>query len=314
MLTKPLLHGPREARTPANGSGPTGAGQESLPVGGAVDTRPRAPHFVGMTTRQPVALTIAGSDSGGGAGIQADLKTFAALGVFGTTAITCLTAQNPREVAGVHPAPPEFVAEQIRAVLRGFRVRAAKTGMLFSAEIIAAAADALARAEDPFPLVVDPVMVATSGARLLREDAVEALRERLLPLATVVTPNLPEAEILLGEPIPDVDSARRAAGELAARLGAACLVKGGHLEEGEEVVDLLGWKGDVLEFRSPRIRGVSTHGSGCTLSAAIAAGLAKGRDVPGAVETAHGWLARALANPLLAWDEPSIRHLGASDD
>ena len=262
-----------------------------------------------MARKQAAALTVAGSDSGGGAGIQADLKTFAALGVFGASAITCLTAQNPREVAGVHPVPAPFVAEQIRAVFRGIPVRAAKTGMLFSAEIIEAAADALVDAG--VPIVVDPVMVASSGARLLREDAVDRLLQRLIPCATVVTPNVPEAEILAGQRIDGIEALRRVASDLSRRWGTACLLKGGHLDTGRVVTDILAHGGALETFVSPRIAGVSTHGSGCTLSAAIAAFLARGCELVDACHEAHDYLARALAHPIDAWGEPSIHHITA---
>lgn len=258
-------------------------------------------------TETRAALTVAGSDSGGAAGIQADLKTFAALGVFGASAITCLTAQNPREVTGVHPVPGPFVAEQIRTVFRGIPVRAVKTGMLFSAEIIAAVTEALA--ETGVPIVVDPVMVASSGARLLREDAVDALVERLIPRAAVVTPNVPEAEILAGTRIHGIDDLRRVAADLCERWGAAFLLKGGHLDTGGTVTDVLAHRAGLETFTSARIDGVSTHGSGCTLSAGIAAALARGCALVDACRSAHDYLAGALAHPMNAWGEPSIHHM-----
>ncbi len=257
----------------------------------------------------PIALSIAGSDSGGGAGIQADLLTFAALGAFGTTAITCLTAQNPDGVSAVHAAPAEMVAGQIRQVLAYYPVGAAKTGMLFDADIIRAVARELA-VRPALPLVADPVMVASSGARLLREDAVEALRRELLPRATVVTPNLDEAELLLGRrPAEEVAGMERDAAELARALGAAVLLKGGHAK-GDRLVDVLVDRdGRRLAAReAARVAGVDTHGSGCTLSAALAARLAAGDTLADAFATAHAYLQRGLAHPLVAGPRPQIRH------
>lgn len=240
----------------------------------------------------PVVLTIAGSDSGGGAGIQADLKTFAALGVFGTSAITCLTAQNPDEVAGIHPAPPGMVALQIQTVLRGFPVAAAKTGMLYSAAIIKAVARTLTRRRIPI-LVVDPVMIATSGARLLQTRAIAALQDCLLPLATVITPNLPEAEVLGGHPIRSRADQRAAAREIGERYGAACVIKGGH-SGGRRIHDILFFRGACCEYTSPRISAAETHGTGCAFSAALTALLARGVDLPDAVPWAIRFVRRAL--------------------
>lgn len=239
--------------------------------------------------RHPVAITIAGSDSGGGAGIQADLKTFAALGVHGTTAITALTAQNTYEVTGIVEVPPSFVVEQIMAVHRDLGIDAAKTGMLANAEIIGAVADAV---EDlGFPLVVDPVMVAKSGARLLREDAVEALKGRLLPLATVATPNIPEAEVLLGSKVEDQAEAAR---KISERLGVPYVVlKGGH-GTGSASTDILYFRGNVVRLSLPRILGGCTHGTGCSFSAAIAALMAKGRGPVEAVTLAREFIQMAI--------------------
>lgn len=240
----------------------------------------------------PVALTIAGSDSGGGAGIQADLKTFSALGVFGTTAITCVTAQNPDGVTGVEAVTPGLVEAQIRAVCAGFPVAAAKTGMLFSADIVRAVARAVGR-ENLRDLVADPVMVAASGARLLQDDALAALCDELLPRARVITPNLHEAAILLGRMPAGPDDLADAARALEVRFGAACLVKGGHLE-GPEIVDVLCEGGRVRVFRHARIEEAHTHGAGCTLSAAIAAGLARGRSLEDAVGVAQAFVRSAM--------------------
>jgi hydroxymethylpyrimidine/phosphomethylpyrimidine kinase len=239
------------------------------------------------------ALTIAGSDSGGGAGIQADLKTFAAFGVYGTAAITALTAQNTRAVTAVHTAPPALVAEQIAAVVTDIGCDAVKTGMLATAAIVAAVADAVARHRLP-NLVVDPVMVAKSGDHLLAADAVEAVRRRLLPLARVLTPNVPEAEVLAGRTIRTVDDARRAARVLQ-QLGArAVVVKGGHLDT-PLIHDVLVDGDDERVVRGSRVPGRHTHGTGCTYAAAIAARLALGDSVAAAVEAAQAYVRGAMA-------------------
>lgn len=243
-------------------------------------------------TERPVVLTIAGSDSGGGAGVQADLRVIAALGGLGTTAITALTAQNLAGVAAIHPVPADFVEAQVLTVCADFRVRAAKTGMLFSAEIVdrvAHLADALALAR----LVVDPVMVATSGARLLEEDAVAAYRDALCPRAALVTPNLDEAAVLLGVPHVDPGELDAAARALASELGAPVLLKGGHLE-GNPVDILAASDGALTHFAHPRHRGLSTHGTGCMLSAAIATRLAHGDALVGAVAESLAFLDRVL--------------------
>lgn len=257
----------------------------------------------------PVALTIAGSDSGAGAGIQADLLSFAANGVFGTTALTCLTAQNPDGVSAVHAAPADIVAEQVRQVLAYYPVRAAKTGMLFDAAIIGAVDEAL-RAHSALPLVVDPVMVATSGARLLREDAVAVLRARLLPRATVITPNLDEAELLLGRrPREHAAGMAEDAADLARMFGAAVLLKGGHVK-GDLLVDVLmdreGRK--LAERTATRVADVDTHGSGCTLSAALTARLAAGDTLEDAFVAAHAYLQRGLREAIQAGPRRQIRH------
>ncbi len=243
-------------------------------------------------TRVPVALTIAGSDSGAGAGIQADLKTFAALGVYGASAITAITAQNTLGVAAVFELPPDMVAAQIDAVVEDMGTDAVKTGMLASAEIIAVVAERVQR-HGLGNLVVDPVMVAKSGHPLLRADAVDALRRLLLPLATVVTPNLPEAEVLLGRTIVTEEEMAAAAREIASLGARAVVVKGGH-RPGPEAVDLLYWEGRVQRLVAPRIETSATHGTGCTFASAIAAGLARGLDVPEAVVRAKEYLTEAL--------------------
>src|SRR5690606_27836455 len=224
-------------------------------------------------TRPISALTIAGSDSGGGAGIQADLKTFAAHGVHGLSAITALTAQHTRGVTAVHVPPVGFLRAQIDACFEDFQIGAVKLGMLASADVIHAVADALA-AHRPPQLVVDPVMVATSGARLLEEDALAALRTRLLPAAGIVTPNIPEAELLLGRAIVDAADAEAALDALLALGARAVLLKGGHLDEGDTVTDRYADATTRRAFKGPRLK-VDGHGTGCTLASAIAANLCR---------------------------------------
>ena len=241
----------------------------------------------------PVALSIAGSDSGAGAGIQADLKTFAAFGVYGVTVITAITAQNTVGVRAVQEVDVEIIAAQLDAVAEDFAIAALKTGMLSSAAIIEVVAGGLQR-HRLRPLVVDPVMIAKSGDRLLHEDAVDALRRTLLPLAYVVTPNIPEAEVLAGRKIFTWDD-RVAAARAIMDLGAnAVVIKGGHSED-DPIIDLLVDRQGVHEYRAPRIVTTSTHGTGCTFSAAITAALAAGHELPDAVAGAREYLSRALA-------------------
>jgi len=253
-----------------------------------------------------VALTIAGSDSGGGAGIQADLKTFAAFGVFGTSAITAVTAQNTVGVRGVAVIAPEMVAAQIDAVLEDIGADAAKIGMLATASVASAVADAVER-HQLRRLVLDPVMVATSGDRLLDESAVGVLRERLLSLATVVTPNVEEVRILTGVEVRTPADLAIAARELVARGARAALVKGGHLDG--PAVDVL-WDGTTItEFVADRVAGRSMHGTGCTLSAAITAGLATGLDLVAAARQAKDYVTRAIAEaPQLGRGHRPLRH------
>lgn len=247
------------------------------------------------STTHPVALTIAGSDSSGGAGIQADLKTFTALGVYGASVLTALTAQSTRGVTAVHTPPAEFVRAQIDAVMGDLAVAAVKTGMLANAAIVAAVADAMAGLPG-LPLVVDPVMVATSGDSLLEADAVETLKGRLIPLATLITPNVPEAAALLGtQQATSTEEAGRQAQALLALGCKAVLVKGGH-RLGEAAVDILATAdGGLQAFSAPRIDSRNTHGTGCTLSAAIVALLASGYAMPEAIEGAKQFLTAAIA-------------------
>ncbi|BCX19485.1 MAG: hydroxymethylpyrimidine/phosphomethylpyrimidine kinase [Geminicoccaceae bacterium] len=242
----------------------------------------------------PIALTIAGSDSGGGAGIQADLKTFSALGVYGCSVITALTAQNTLGVQGVFAVDPAFVRRQIDSVFEDIRIDAVKIGMLGTAPVIEAVAEAL-RHWRPSVVVLDPVMVAKGGDRLLEETAVRALRERLLPLATLITPNLPEAAALLGEPVARERREMPALGARLQGLGVAnVLVKGGHLE-GPDCPDLLLHGGELVWLEGRKVPTRHTHGTGCSLASAIAAFAARGYPLPAACAEAKRWLEGALA-------------------
>lgn len=261
---------------------------------------------------RPVALSIAGSDSGGGAGIQADLLAMTANGAFGTTAITCLTAQNPNSVSAIEPLPPAFIQEQIRQVDRYFDVRAIKTGMLFSREIIEAVAEVLgqllSRAHRP-ALVVDPVMVATSGAILLSPDTIDTLTESLLPHATVITPNLDEAAVWLERRPTTREEMHEAALRLSDRFGTSVLLKGGHLVASDRVTDILAIPGKAaLSFHSTRIQNMNTHGSGCSLASALAAHLAQGKELTAATQAALEYVRTRMASPVSVCGERFIRH------
>jgi len=245
-------------------------------------------------------LSIAGSDSGGGAGIQADLKTFSALGVFGTSVITAVTAQNLSGVSAIQAVVPDVVEKQLLAVLEGFPIKAIKTGMLFSAEIIGVIVAVLS-AFPSIPLVTDPVFAATSGSRLIEDDAVAMLTEKLFPLASLITPNMPEAEVLSGLSLSRRDQLPEAAVLLHQRFGTAVLLKGGHLED--HAVDVLCDDSGVTVFESPLIGGVNNHGSGCTLAAAIAAALARGELLTDAVSTAKSYINDCLNQALRLSDE-----------
>jgi hydroxymethylpyrimidine/phosphomethylpyrimidine kinase len=246
-----------------------------------------------MTT--PVALTIAGSDSSGGAGIQADLKTFAALGVYGASVITALTAQNTKGVSAIHPVPLDIITAQCGAVFDDLEVAAVKIGMLGARGTVEAIVAALKR-WSPRHVVLDPVMVATSGDRLLPADAVDALRTRLIPAASIITPNLPEAAVLLSEPVASTDAAIESQGRRLLSLGSRfVLIKGGH-GQGSESVDYLIGVNSTLPLAAPRIATRNTHGTGCSLSSAIAAGLAKGEDMETAVRNAKAFVSAAIAS------------------
>jgi hydroxymethylpyrimidine/phosphomethylpyrimidine kinase len=242
----------------------------------------------------PIAVTIAGSDSGGGAGIQADLKTFSALGVYGASVITALTAQNTLGVQGIHDVPPAFVAAQINSVFSDLDVKAVKIGMLSQPAVIEAVAAGLDR-HGAQTIVLDPVMVATSGDRLLAPEAVASLKATLVPRALVITPNLPEAAAMLDEPVAEDEAAMRAQAERLLKLGpGAVLIKGGHAE-GSESADLLVDAAGMERFAAPRLATRNTHGTGCTLSSAIAAGLARGLDLRHAVAAAKAYVSAAIA-------------------
>jgi hydroxymethylpyrimidine/phosphomethylpyrimidine kinase len=254
-----------------------------------------------MTT--PVALTIAGSDSSGGAGVQADLKTFAALGVYGASVITALTAQNTKGVSAIHAVPASFVTAQIEAVFSDLDVGAVKIGMVAQADSIDAIAAALARWK-PRHVVLDPVMVATSGDRLLAAEAVEALRTKLMWLATVITPNLPEAAALLDEPVAASEAEIESQGRRLLGLGCrAVLIKGGH-GEGRESIDYLVTADGTIALAAARVATRNTHGTGCSLSSAVAAGLARGEDLETSVRNAKSWISAAIA----AADRFSVGH------
>jgi hydroxymethylpyrimidine/phosphomethylpyrimidine kinase len=242
----------------------------------------------------PIALTIAGSDSSGGAGIQADLKTFAAFGVYGASVITALTAQNTRGVSGIHLVPADFVTAQMDAVFSDLDVKAVKIGMVAQLATVDAIVAALKR-WPPRHIVLDPVMVATSGDRLLAADAVEALRTRLIPRASLITPNLPEAAALLGEPVAESGAAVESQGKRLLAMGCpAVLIKGGH-GQGAESTDYLVSGSGIVALAAPRIATGNTHGTGCSLSSAIAAGLARGEDMETAVRNAKVWISAAIA-------------------
>jgi hydroxymethylpyrimidine/phosphomethylpyrimidine kinase len=251
----------------------------------------------------PVALTIAGSDSSGGAGIQADLKTFAALGVYGASVITALTAQNTLRVSGIHQVPAEFVTAQIDAVFSDLAVGAVKIGMVAQLSSIDAIAAGLKR-WSPKHVVLDPVMVATSGDRLLASEAIEALRSKLIPCASIITPNLPEAAALLGEPVAESEAAVEHQGKRLLAMGCrAVLIKGGH-GEGAESIDYLIDPQGTRALAAPRVATKNTHGTGCSLSSAIAAGLAKGEGLETAVRNAKAWISAAIS----AADRFSVGH------
>jgi hydroxymethylpyrimidine/phosphomethylpyrimidine kinase len=251
------------------------------------------------TKNVPIALSIAGSDSSAGAGIQADLKTFSALGVYGLTAVTCVVAEIPGKVSRIEPVSAEIVREQIEVLAKNLPIAAIKTGLLCSAEIVSAVAQALRGIDKMFvpriPLVIDPVFVATSGDPLLEPTAIETYEKELFPRAILITPNLDEAQRLLGTKIKDQQSMRVAGGELEKKLGTAILLKGGHLA-GDSAIDLLFADGKVVEFSAPFVHGVATHGTGCAYSAAITAGLASALPLEEAIKQAKKFVTESIRN------------------
>jgi hydroxymethylpyrimidine/phosphomethylpyrimidine kinase len=261
----------------------------------------------------PVALTIAGSDCSAGAGAQADLKTFSALGVYGLTALTCVVAETPGKVQTIQGLEPDLVAEQVMLLLGSFPIAAIKTGLLYSGEIVTRVSSTLrewnARRSARIPVVVDPVMVATSGDLLLRSEAIAVYERELFPLASVLTPNLDEAATLLGEPITDLAAMNDAGRQLTARYGVPILLKGGHLG-GAEAVDLLFDRDRVERFSAPFTHGVQTHGTGCTYAAAIAAGLASGASLSAAVGRAKQFVTAAIAQHF-SWSDAKGAELHA---
>lgn len=251
----------------------------------------------------PVALTIAGSDSSAGAGAQADLKTFSALGVYGVTAITCVVAETPGKVSSIRDIGADTVRDQLDVLFGSFPIAAIKTGLLCSGEIVTIVAHTLAARARKTPLVIDPVMIATSGDQLLQSDAIALYENELFPLATLVTPNLDEAARLLGEAISDFATMRAAGQALVEKYRVPFLLKGGHLM-GESAIDLLFHRDQIVEFSAPFTRGVATHGTGCTYSAAIAAGLARGVALPEAVRRAKEFVTATIAQHL-QWRTPA---------
>lgn len=255
----------------------------------------------------PCAMTVAGSDSGAGAGIQADLLAIAANGVYGCSAIAALTAQNPERVTGIEAAQIPTISAQMRAVEEFYKPASAKTGMLFSAEIVSEVAGFFEMHKE-ISLVVDPVIVSTSGSKLLKDDAIEIVKTRLIPLAAVFTPNLDEAAVLLGRKKIDSSKMSETARALCEKFGAAVLLKGGHMES-DDLEDVFASPcGECETIRSKRVKDVDTHGSGCTLSAAIAANLAKGSGVFEACQKAHAYLLAGMQNPLKVGGKYFINH------
>ncbi len=245
----------------------------------------------------PVALTIAGSDTSAGAGIQADLKTFSALGVYGLTAVTCVVAEIPGKVSRIEQVSARMVRDQVEVLAKNFQIGAIKTGLLCSAEIVSAVAKAIRGIESlrgrRIPLVIDPVMIASSGDRLLKPAAIDVYEDQLFPLATLITPNLDEAALLIGIKIKDREQMEKATKALASKYRAAILLKGGHLR-GDNAIDLLFHKNKLTEFSARFVRGIATHGTGCTYSAAIAAGLASGLPLEKAIRRAKKFVTKSI--------------------
>lgn len=243
--------------------------------------------------KPPVVLTIAGSDCSSGAGIQADIKAFSYFGTHGLTAVTCVVAETPNQVVSIHPVPPAILQDQIKVLLETYQISAIKTGMLYSKSHIVAITELLE--QQSIPLIVDPVMVATSGTHLLKDDAVAAYTTRLLPITTLVTPNLPEASVLLGEEISRLDQLENAAQEISNIYNTSCLIKGGHLPSENKRVDVLWHQGQAYHYSASTVDVDSTHGTGCTLSAAITANIGRGHSLPDAVQLAKDWVHSAIS-------------------
>ena len=265
--------------------------------------------------QKPIALTIAGSDSSGGAGLQADLKTFSSFGVHGLTAVTCVVSETPLVVSQVHPVPPVILQDQIRLLLGSYPIGAIKTGMLYSKPHIVAVCELLANTG--IPLIVDPVMVASTGDPLMKDDALDAIRERLLPLATVITPNLPEAGILLGKSVITMEDQETAVAELSSTFGVSTYLKGGHLENTHSHRDLLQTNGKMSSFEHEHLDLPQTHGTGCTLSSALAAAIASGSTLEEAAQKAHNFTQQALETSE-SWSCPGsqnrVYHLNQSSN
>jgi hydroxymethylpyrimidine/phosphomethylpyrimidine kinase len=268
-------------------------------------------HPISKSKSPPIALTIAGSDSSAGAGVQADLKTFSALGVYGLTAVTCVVAETPGSVSRIEPVSPEIVREQITLLFRNFPIAATKTGLLYTAEIVETVARAVldlsADAAKRPPLVIDPVMVATSGDQLLEPEAIELYEKELFPLAALLTPNLDEAEKLMGEPIRDLQAMRKAGHKMQKKYGVSILLKGGHLT-GKHAVDLLFAGDKLIEFSAPFVSGVATHGTGCIYSAAITAGLASGLSLEKAIRQAKKFVTASIRHHFQWGNLHALRH------
>ncbi|MGJ8655122.1 MAG: bifunctional hydroxymethylpyrimidine kinase/phosphomethylpyrimidine kinase [Akkermansiaceae bacterium] len=251
----------------------------------------------------PIALTIAGSDCSSGAGIQADLKTFSYHGCHGLTALTCVVAETPEIVESIHPVPPAVLQEQVKILLDSYPVDAIKTGMLYSKAHLVAVVEMLSN-KTHIPLVVDPVMVATSGSTLVDKNAIQTYRDRLLPLATLITPNMPEASVLLDQPVETLADLEPAAKKLSELYHTSVLLKGGHLPGNDDRLDILWHKGTAHHFSASKIDIACTHGTGCTLSAAITAHLANGANMIDAVSTSIDWVHSAILNSF-KWKSPS---------
>jgi hydroxymethylpyrimidine/phosphomethylpyrimidine kinase len=263
-----------------------------------------------ISKKVPVALTVAGSDSSAGAGVQADLKTFSALGAYGVCAVTCVVAETPGKVSRVAPVSADMVREQIEVLANSFSIAAMKTGLLCSTEIVSAVARAVVDLVRQIPLIVDPVMISSSGQQLLRPEAIDAYEKELFPLATLITPNLDEAGKLLGRKIEDRQAMEEAAGALAEKYGVSILLKGGHLLAGDQAIDIFFADGKLTELSARFVRDVTTHGTGCTYSAAIAAGLARGLSLEDAIRRAKDFVTASIAQHF-RWTSQSGKSIDA---